>query len=123
MRNPLCPHSTTALHWIGAAALMHAAAAQALDCKLLEQQIEGKLHAAGVAGFRLETLDAAASATGREVGRCDHGTKKIMQRATAAAAAPRPASVATASGARTSRPAVITECRDGSTPTDGRCRR
>ena len=124
-----------------------AATAKGLDCETLRGQIDSKISAGGVSRYSLTVVDSAASAPGREVGRCQRGGKKIMYRLEAATNAPTalvpvgapppvpappaafakpspPAAVAkppasAASDAKDS--AVLTECRDGSEPEDGQC--
>lgn len=108
-------------------------AAAGLDCEALRTEIDAGIRTRGVAAFSLTIVDASASAPGRTVGTCERGARKIVYArgtGTPAAAAPgtAPASAAsTASTARAPRRSpprpVITECRDGSTPADGVCRR
>lgn len=81
--------------------------AQADNCDAVREQIEGKIRAAGVAGFAVTVVDAAASAPGKVVGQCAQGRRKIVyQRADAAAPPP-----------------IVTECKDGSVPVDGNCKK
>lgn len=106
-------------------------ATHALPCDELRQSIESGIRARGVTDFRVVAVDAAASAAGQVVGRCDHGARKLVYQrgaaGTAAAAAPaaRPAAAASAAPGphRPPRPAVITECADGRVITGGSCRR
>jgi hypothetical protein len=93
-------------------------AAQAADnCDAVREGIEKKIRANGVAEFTLEVIDAAASAPGKVVGNCARGARTIVyRRGDVGAAAP----------AASSTPAptpVITECKDGSAPVNGRCPR
>jgi Protein of unknown function (DUF1161) len=126
-----------------------AATAQGLDCETLRGQIDSKISAGGVSRYSLTVVDSAASAPGREVGRCQRGSKKIMYRLEAASSAPAglfpvgappPVPAPPAAFAKPSPPAalakpkppasaasdakdsaVLTECRDGSEPEDGQC--
>jgi len=107
----------------GLAVLAVCPTARAIDCRTLSEQIASKLRAGGIERFTLATVDAAAPAAGRVVGSCEQGARKIVYLATvvrgASAAEPATApSAPTRRGERT----VITECRDGSTPADGRCK-
>lgn len=114
---------------IGCAALAGGSAqAQALDCETLRGQIAAKLQTAGVVRYGLAIVDAAAPADGKVVGHCEAGRKKIVHLKDAVnvtrdvhVSAP-PAGDGTSAPAGRRAPRVITECRDGSTPTDGRCR-
>jgi hypothetical protein len=89
---------------------------QADNCETLRQQIETKIASSGVTKFSVTVVAADAAAEGKVVGSCALGSKKIVYaRSTAEAAsavAPKPA-----------RKAVITECKDGSTPVGGSCKR
>lgn len=116
----------TALHAAALAALAAAAApAQASNCDEIRAGIEAKVRAAGVAAFTLTVVDIAANAPGREVGRCDRGSKKILYVAEgkaapvappppAPAAPPPPAPAAPPPPAPQRPAAVLTECKDGS---------
>lgn len=104
-------------------------AAAGLDCEALRTEIDAGIRARGVAAFSLTIVDASASAPGRTVGTCERGARKIVYGPGAGATATRepgaaPAPTASANLPRRSPPRpVITECRDGSTPADGVCRR
>jgi len=101
-----------------------AAPAAASNCEAISAGIEAKIRAAGVARFTLGTVDAQAQVPGKVVGTCDRGARKIVYlRGDEAAAAP-PASAPAAAPARPAKgSSVITECKDGSMPVDGRCKR
>lgn len=108
------------------AALAFAAPAPANNCDEIRAGIDAKVRAAGVAAFTLSVVDVAASAPGREVGRCDRGAKKILYVADGKAAPaapvatplPVPAPAPAAPPKRSA--AVLTECKDG-TVTTGDC--
>lgn len=95
------------------------ASGQALACETLQAQIEARFRANGVTRFSLVAVEAAASAPGREVGRCDLGKRKILYR---------PASAGDAAGGAPARPPVrpaepiLTECKDGRVSMGGDCR-
>jgi hypothetical protein len=90
-----------------AAAASAAATAAGENCEVLRGQIESRIAAAGVAGFSVRTVDASAAVeTGRVVGTCGRGSRKIVYETQAA-----PSSAA-----------MTTECRDGSTPVGGVCK-
>lgn len=107
--------------------LASAGAAAASNCAAISAGIDAKIRAAGVADFTLVTLDAQAPAQGKVVGSCERGARQIVYRrggdGSAPAAAAPLATTASAPAARTRGASVITECKDGSTPLDGRCRR
>jgi hypothetical protein len=89
--------------------------ALAASCEELQQTIEARIRANGVASFTLTPVDAAASAPGQVVGTCDQGRTKLLYVRGAAAAAPAKQGPA-ASG-------VITECADGRVLKEGTCKK
>jgi hypothetical protein len=97
---------------LAACALLMLASGNSLagSCEAIRSQIDAKIRAGGVAVFTLDIVDAAAPAPGKTVGTCERGAKKIVYRAGAAPARPPQA-------------AVITECKDGSSPIDGNCKK
>jgi hypothetical protein len=85
-----------------------------LSCDELRAQVEARIRAAGVTQFSVTAVDAAASAPGREVGRCERGARKLLYRQHGAADAP----------ARRQRDDdILTECRDGTVTRGGNCGR
>jgi len=99
-------------HWPAAlAALSASGTALAASCEEVQQSIEARIRANGVASFTVTPVDAAASAPGQIVGTCDQGRKKLLYvRGAAAGQAPAAS-------------AVITECADGRVITQGSCKR
>ncbi|MFO1217244.1 MAG: DUF1161 domain-containing protein [Burkholderiaceae bacterium] len=98
---------------VAALGIAAGAAAMAADnCDAVRADIDKKIRASGVTVFTLEVIDAAAAAPGKAagkvVGNCAGGSRSIVYRRDAA-----PAAAAAAP--------VITECKDGSTPVNGRC--
>lgn len=83
------------------------------NCEALRADIEARIRAAGVAQPSVTVVAADAAAPGRPVGSCDLGRKKIVY-------LPQDAPATTIPSPSTP---VLTECRDGSTPVDGRCAR
>jgi hypothetical protein len=93
------------------AAASAAATAAGENCDVLRGQIESRIAAAGVASFSVRVVDADATVdTGRVVGTCGRGSRKIVYE-TQAAPASAPA-----------RSQMLTECRDGSMPAGGTCK-
>jgi hypothetical protein len=88
----------------------------AAGCEDLQQSIEARIRANGIAGFSVTPVDAGASAPGQVVGTCDQGRKKLLY--VRDAAAPN-ASVKQ----RPAASAVITECADGRVITEGSCKK
>jgi len=84
--------------------------ASADTCEAVRAAIEDKIRAAGVEVFSVRVIEAAASAPGKVVGNCAQGSKKIVYLRGEVDAPPKAAA-----------PPVITECKDGSAPVDGRC--
>lgn len=89
--------------------------ALAATCEEIQQSIEARIRANGVATFTVTAVDAAASAPGQVVGTCDQGRRKLLYLRGAAASAPAKPSPAAS--------AVITECADGRVLTEGSCRK
>ena len=87
----------------------------AATCEELQQSIEARIRASGVASFTVAPVDAAASAPGQVVGTCDQGRKKLLYVRAAGASAPAKQSPAAS--------AVITECADGRVLTQGTCKK
>ncbi len=79
------------------------------NCEAIRGAIEARIRAGGIANPVVTVVDAAQNAPGRVVGSCAMGSRKIVY--LQGDAAP-----------RSSAP-ILTECRDGSTPVDGRCPR
>ena len=84
------------------------------NCNAIRSQIENKIKASGVANFSLSIVEGGASATGRVVGTCDLGTKKIVYAVSSASAS--------SSGKPKSQP-ILTECKDGSVSLGGECKK
>jgi len=89
--------------------------AVAATCEELQQSVEARIRANGVASFTVTPVDAAASAPGQVVGTCDQGRRKLLYVRAAAASAPARQSPAAS--------AVITECADGRVLTEGTCKK
>lgn len=101
--------ATTTPSAASAAAASAAATAAGENCEVLRSQIESRIAAAGVTRFSVRTVDAdAAVDTGRVVGTCGRGSRKIVYE--------------TQTGPAPASSAVLTECRDGSTPAGGVCK-
>lgn len=79
------------------------------NCEPLRAQIESRIREAGVRQLSVTVHAMEEAVQGRVVGSCAQGRRKIVY-VQHGAAPPRPM------------PPVLTECRDGSMPTDGRCR-
>ncbi len=88
------------------------ASSHASTCAALQAQIEAKIRSAGVARFSLVAVDAGAAAPGRVVGTCDRGSKKIVYSQSAPSSAD-----------ANKTDAIITECKDGSVPVGGVCKK
>jgi hypothetical protein len=87
------------------------------SCDALVPEIEAKIRASGVTQFTLTTIDAAdAPASGRIVGSCDLGTKRIVYE-------PAPSNAVPPAPPRPrGEPPILTECKDGTVTLGGDCR-
>jgi hypothetical protein len=89
--------------------------ASAATCESIRAEIEAKIRASGVARFTLATVATDAKVTGKVVGSCDLGTRKIVYL---------PAELATPpAAARSSDDAILTECKDGTVSVGGDCKK
>ncbi len=95
----------------------------AITCDSLKSDVEAKIRAGGVKEFTLTVVAADAAASGKVVGTCELGKKKLVY-TTPSPGAAQPAPAAAASAAKTAgKPAVVTECKDGSVSTSGVCKK
>jgi hypothetical protein len=109
------------------ASLLAGSAASATNCDALRDQIDAKINAAGVLRYSVTVVDAGDGVSGRVVGSCDFGKKKIVYRQETGADPQAPAPAAAAPHAAQGRPAraepVLTECREGYVAMGGDCRK
>lgn len=82
----------------------------ASNCDDILAQIDAKIRAAGVTRFTLTTVDVDATVSGKIVGSCERGSKKIVYETETPA--PRRGS-----------DGILTECKDGSVSNGGDCRK
>lgn len=109
----------------GACLVIATSAFAADNCESIRAGIDAKIRASGVARYTVIVVDNGAAATGRVVGTCDHGAKRILYSQPAATAGsavalrpfPKPRQLANRGSG-----AVLTECKDGSVSHDGKCR-
>lgn len=99
--------------------LLQASPCSALTCDELRADVETRIRAAGVSAFTVSIVDASATSAGRVVGTCDRGAKKLLYTQTASGTAPRNLPARAEKKADT----IITECKDGSEPVRGECRK
>jgi hypothetical protein len=97
-----------------ASALLWGTAAHAASCEALSSEIEAKIRGGGLTNFTLTTVDAQAPASGKVVGTCDLGSKKIIYTPQANPAGPAPTQ-------SPSPQPILTECRNGSVSMGGGC--
>ncbi|SEB13671.1 DUF1161 domain-containing protein [Variovorax sp. YR216] len=88
-------------------------ASAAGNCDDIVAQIDAKIRSAGVMRFTLTTVTADAMVSGKVVGTCERGTRKIVYEAEATASSP---------NLRRSNDGILTECKDGSVSVGGDCR-
>jgi hypothetical protein len=103
-----------------AIALLQAIPCSALSCDELKSEVEAKIRAAGVTTFSVTVVDAGMPpTTGKVVGTCDRGAKTLLY--TQGMSTP-PAREASATGVKKA-DEIITECKDGSEPVRGTCKK
>lgn len=102
-------------------------AVRAEPCETLLAQIDAKIRAGGATNFTLMTVDANSTDTGRVIGSCDMGRKKILYTSVGGSSRstlPTGATMGNPSGvARARWAAVMTECKSGYTGADCSLRR
>jgi Protein of unknown function (DUF1161) len=109
------------------AALVGAGAAFAApNCDAIRAQVDAKIRASGVSNFTLNTVASDAPVTGKVVGTCDLGTRKIVyvpgpQSAVAVAAGA--SSASRSAPVRAKGEPMLTECKDGSSSLGGDCKK
>jgi len=90
-------------------------ASAASNCDDITAQIDAKIRGAGVTQFTLTTVAADATVSGKVVGTCERGTRKIVYEAEAGpASSQRPPR---------SNDGILTECKDGSVSIGGDCKK
>ena len=112
------PHLSLA----AATLLLICTSSHADNCDAIQSQIDAKIRASGVMNFTLTTVDVGVQVTGKTVGTCALGLKKIVYAldgsgSNASAAAPSANRVQAAK-----KNSVITECRDGSVSVGKDCK-
>lgn len=112
-------------HRLAAGALLACSAAaghaQGTSCEDIRAQIDAKVRASGVNDFSLAILEADAPSSGRVVGSCELGTKKIVYERSASAQQQPPQSPQQQRSKPRSSP-IITECKDGTVSMGGDCK-
>jgi hypothetical protein len=90
------------------------------DCEQLRAEVSRRYEAGGIASPELRLLPSSAASSGKVVGSCELGSKKLVYIGAlgAPASAPSPAS-GRASGASVP---VLTECKDGTVSMGGSCK-
>jgi len=97
------------------------AAHAATGCEQLRSEVEGKIAAGGVTRFSVTVVDANAPVTsGKVVGSCELGSKKLVYETTPAAPGTPTAGAPAARAPGSER--ILTECRDGTVSMGGACK-
>jgi Protein of unknown function (DUF1161) len=92
------------------------AGAQTSNCEPLREQIAAKFKAGGLPQVQLLVVDAGTASTGKVVGTCDRGTRKIVQVNSRSVTPP-------AKAAPGKNDPILTECKDGTVSMGGSCRK
>lgn len=93
-------------------------ASAASNCDDISAEIDAKIRGAGVMRFTLATVTADATVSGKVVGTCERGSRKIVYEAEATSPSPAPSPAL-----RRSNDGILTECKDGSVSVGGDCRK
>ena len=86
------------------------------NCDSIRTQIDARVRLSGVKDFVLSVVDADANISGKVVGSCALGTKKIIYSQSASAASSQPKS-------KPAEERILTECKDGSVTIGGDCKK
>jgi len=102
-----------------AVALLQSVPCSALSCDELKAEVEAKIRAGGVTAFSVSVAEAGASSAGKVVGTCELGAKKLIyiQATTNTGAHSAPTK------AEKKPEVILTECKDGSEPIRGECKK
>jgi hypothetical protein len=94
--------------------------AAAKDCEQLRSEVARRYEAGGIASPEIQVLPSSAATSGKVVGSCERGTKKLVypgaKGPSASASSP-----ASAQPSRVAAP-VLTECKDGTVSMGGSCK-
>ncbi len=102
-----------------AAALLQSVPCGAVSCDELKTEVEAKIRAGGVTAFSVAVVEVGSTSKGKVVGTCERGAKRLIYTQAATEAQPQSASAKAGKKAEI----VITECKDGSEPVHGECKK
>jgi hypothetical protein len=108
----LRPSDLTFLALLLGSAASHAST----NCESIRTQIDAKVRASGATDFVLSVVEVGAKVSGKVVGSCDLGTKKIVYTQPSLAEPPRPK-------AKSDEGPILTECKDGTVTVGGDCKK
>ncbi len=95
----------------------------AITCESLKAEVQAKFKAGGVQDFSIAVVAADAVIPGKVVGTCDLGKNKLIYAPGAGAVPSSLGAPALVAKKTSTQPTVITECKDGSTSTNGSCKK
>ena len=108
------------------ALLCQALPCAAITCDELRTEVETKIRTGGVSLFTVTIMDVATPTTGRVVGSCDRGSKKLVYQQTDVSAGTTdkkpPSAPPTPTRSVKQEDPIPTECRDGSISMTGTCK-
>jgi hypothetical protein len=90
------------------------------DCEQLRSEVMRRYEAGGIVAPELQLLPSSAATTGKVVGSCDLGSKKLVY--LAAKEMSSPASAPARAKASAAGMPVLTECKDGTVSMGGSCK-
>jgi hypothetical protein len=90
------------------------------DCEQLRSEVVRRYEAGGIASPEIQLLPSSAATSGKVVGSCELGTKKLVYAGAKGVSAP--ASSLVSAKPPDARAPVLTECKDGTVSMGGSCK-
>ena len=92
------------------------------DCQQLRAEVARKYQAGGIASPELQLLPSSAATSGKVIGNCELGTKKLVYIGANGTPSPSSPSVSVKASVPGAGAPVLTECKDGSVSMGGSCK-
>lgn len=92
------------------------------DCEQLRTEVMRRYEAGGIVAPELQLLPSSAATTGKVVGSCDLGSRKLVYLGGKSGLPSSPASAPTIAKQPGAAAPVLTECKDGTVSMSGSCK-